>query len=259
MSRLSHFITNPEQLVAKSTVLITVNVDTQLEIPITSKGVLEFREELHSTRPIAPKKAIVIKADSDIGRELELTEDTVKLVVDEADDNYKNKLEEFTTDFIWQIAIKGIDMDFTDTKNKKITDFEGRRAVLLLNGITIEHLNTIFNAILKLGEAQTLELDEYIQKSIGLTKAVKRKIISRSKKGKGSKVGELYNTTRVMEAYKISPKEWDELPAGDKTALNYSLLMKYHLEAENMEAQERAQKLESNKQKVLGGLPTFSR
>lgn len=255
--RISKFLPEKDKLVCKGTVDIDVN-GAPLSLPITSEGVLELRDELLYHKPIAPKKALVIKADSEIGRELGLQDDEVKLVQDEADENYIAQLNEYHTEMLWQIVIKGLDIDFSDKRGKPVTDYEERKAVLILNGITVEHLNTIFNAILRLGKRHEEDLEEYIQRSVGLTKAVQRKIVSRSKKQKGDKNTPVYNETVVMSEYKISPEEWDKLSSADKKVLNYSLLLKYHQEAERMEEQQRQQKLEQNKQKVMGKLPTFS-
>jgi len=255
--RISKFLPEMDKLVCKGTVTISVN-GAPLELPITSEGVLELRDELAYHKPIAPKKAIVIKADSEIGQELELMEDTVKLIQDEADERYINQLNEYHTDLMWQIVIQGLDMEFNDHKGNVLTEYEDKRAVLTLNGITIEQLTAIFNAIVKLGHHNAEELEEYIQRSVGLTSAIQRKIVARSKKQKGNKNKSLYNETIVMSEFNITPEEWERLHSIDKRVLNYSLLLKYHQEAENMEERERQQKLEQNKQKVMGKLPTFS-
>lgn len=256
--RISRFLPEKDKLVCKGTVTIDVN-GAPLSLPITSEGVLELRDELLYHKPIAPKKALVIKAESETGKELGLKDDQVKLVQDEADEHYLAQLNEYHTEMLWQIVIKGLDMEFTDKKGKPITDYEEKKATLILNGLTIEHMNTIFNAILRLGKHHEEELDEYIQRSVGLTKAVQKKIVARSKKQKGDKNTPVYNDTIVMSEYELSPQEWDDLTAADKRVLNYSLLLKYHQEAERMEEQQRQQKLEQNKQKVMGKLPTFSK
>jgi len=255
--RISKFLPEEDKLVCTGTVAISVN-GAPIELPITSKGVLELRDELVYHKPIAPKKALVIRADSDIGRELGIEEDTVKLIQDEADEHYIEQLNEYHTEMLWQIVIKGLDMEFTDSKGKALTDYEDKKAVLLVNGLTIEQLNIIFKAILRLGKQNEEELEEYIQRSIGLTKAIQRKIVSRSKKEKGTKNTQLYNETVVMSEFNINPEEWERLNSIDKRVLNYSILLKYHQQAEQMEEQSRQQKLEQNKQKIMGKLPTFS-
>jgi hypothetical protein len=259
--RLSKFIPDHNKLVSTGTVAIWLKDEkgeTPLELPITSEGVLELRDELLHHKPIAPKKALVIKADSDVGRELGLTEDTVKLVQDETDEWYINALNEFHTEFVWHIVLQGLAMEFTDTKGKPITDFEGKKAVLLLNGLTIAHLETIFAAILKLGEAHAIDLEEYIQRTTGLTKSIQKKIIRRSKKDKTNKAMPLFNETAVMKEYGIDPAAWEKLGSIDRRVLNYSLLLKYHQEAEVVEQRQREQQLEQNKQRVMNSMPTFS-
>lgn len=255
--RISKFLPEEGKLACTGTVTISVN-GAPMELPITSKGVLELRDELGYHKPIAPKKSLVIMADSDTGRKLGLQEDTVKLVQDDADARYIEQLNEYHTELMWQIVLKGLDMEFRDSKGKVLTDYEDKKAVLLVNGVTIDQLTTIFNAIVKLGHHNAEELEEYIQRSVGLTKAIQRKIITRSKKEKGAKNTALYNETVVMSEFNISPDAWEDLNSIDKRVLNYSLLLKYHQQAEHMEAQERQRKLEQNKQKVMGKLPTFS-
>lgn len=261
--RISKLIPEHNKLVSKGTVAIWVNNEngeTPIELPITSEGVLELRDELIMRKPSPPRRALVVKADSDIGRELGLTEDTVKLVIDEADEQYLKRSNEYSIEFMWQIILKGLDMEFTDKKGKALHNSEDKKAVLLLNGLTLAHLETLFNAILKLGEAKEEELEEFIQRTTGFTNAVQRKIVSRSKKTKQTKSEPLYNETILMSEYGIDPEAWEELHSADKRVLNYSLLLKYHKEAEMVEEQERARKLEENKQKLMnsGTLPTFS-
>jgi len=259
--RLSRFIPNHNQLVCKGTVAIWLkdkDGEIPLELPITSEGVLELRDELLHHRPIAPKKALIIKADSDVGRELGLSEDQVKLVQDETDEGYVNALNNYSIDFMWNIVIKGLDMEFFDAKGKSVTEFEEKKAVLLMNGITLAHLETIFNTILMLGKAHAEDLEEYIQMSVGLTKAIQKKLISRSKKEKTNKATQLFNETVVMREYHIDPEAWENLNSVDRRVLNYTLLLKYHQEAEAIDAQKREHELEKSKQRVMGSLPTFS-
>lgn len=259
--RISKFIPNQNQLVCTGTVAIWLkdeDGETPIELPITSEGVLELREELLYHKPIAPKKPLIIKADSDVGRELGLKEDVVKLVQDETDEWYINALNEYSIEFMWQIVIQGLAMEFADHKGKPVTDYEDKKAVMILNGITIKQLETIFNAILNLGEAHHEDLEEYIQRSTGLTKAVQRKIISRSKKDKTNKATKLYNETMIMKEYNIDPEAWENLNSIDRRVLNYSLLLKYNQEAEALEQQKREQQLEQNKQRVMNSMPTFS-
>jgi len=255
--RISKFLPDENKLVCTGTVTLDVN-GAPIELPITTKGVLELRDELVYHKPIAPKKALVIKADSDIGRELGLSEDTVKLVQDETDELYINRLNEYHNEVLWQIVIKGLDMEFNDIKGNRLEDYQDIKATLLVNGITAEHLNQICNAIMRLGRHNIEELEDYVQRSVGLTEAIQRKIISRSKKAKSNKNTPLFNETVVMSEFSISPEDWERLHEADKKVLNYSLLLKYHQEAEQMEERERQQKLEQNKQKVMGKLPTFS-
>lgn len=262
MTRLSTFVTNPGMLTSSGTVTVWINNEegiTPIELPITTDGVLELRMQLDMMRPVAPKKALMIKASSDIGKELELTEDTVKLVQDEADVRYVRALEEYQMEYVWHVVIHALDMEFKNAKGKVVTDFEEKKAILILNGLTGEHLSTIFNSILKLTEAHYIELEEYIEQSVGITAAIKRKIISRSKKNPSKdKPGQLYNDVRLMAEYQLSPEEFSKVSFEDKRAMNYTLLMKYHMEAEQLEQNERMQKLEANKRKVSGSLPTFS-
>jgi len=254
--RIPKLLPDSTKLVCTGTVTVDVN-GAPIELPISSEGVLELKDALIYSRPIAPKKALTIKADSEVGHELKLEEDIVKLVQDEADEGYVRQLAQWHEDFLWKIVVQGLTLEFADTKGNEITDFEGQKAVLLMNGITIGHLNTIFEAIVALGTHQAEELDKYIQKSVGITKVIQRKMMARAKKHKGTGNTELYNQTNVMREYHVSPEEWADMHPADKKVLNYTLLLKYHHEAEAMEEQKRKQKLEQNKQRVAGKLPTF--
>jgi len=256
--RISKLLPDTSKLVCTGTVTISIN-GAPIELPISSEGVLELRDELLHRRPIAPKKALTIKADSETGRELGLEEDTVKLVQDEADAGYIEQLAQYQEDFIWQIVIQGLTLDLEDSTGTLVTDYEGQKAVLLANGLTIAHMNIIFEAIVALGKQHAIDLDEYIQTSVGLTKVIQRKMVSRAKKSKNTGNTETYNQVNIMREYNITPEEWEDLHSIDRRVLNYSLLLKYHFEAEAMEEQKRKQKLEQNKQRVMGKLPTFGR
>jgi len=255
--RLSKLLPDTTKLTCTGTVAVNVN-GAPIELPITSEGVLELRDEMLHHRPIAPKKALTIKADSETGKELGLSEDTVKLVQDEADEGYIQQLNQYHEDFLWQIVIKGLTIEFEDITGTPVEDFDGKKAVLLANGLTIAQIQIIFDAIVKLGFQHSQELDEYIERSVGITKAIKRKMVSKAKKNKDTGNTGTFNEVSIMSEYSISPIEWAELTSIDKRVLNYSLLLKYHQEAERMEQLKRQQKLESNKQRALGKMPTFS-
>lgn len=254
--RISKLLPDATKLTCTGTVAVNVN-GAPIELPITSEGVLELRDEMAHHKPIAPKKALTIKADSETGKELGLNEDTVKLVQDETDENYIRQLNQYHEDFLWQIVIKGLTIDFEDITGTPIEDVDGKKAILIANGITIAQIQTIFNAIMELGLQHSQDLDAYIERSVGITKAIKRKMVSNAKKNKGTGNTGTFNEVNIMSEYSISPNEWAELSSIDKRVLNYSLLLKYHQEAERMDEMKRQQKLESNKQRVMGKLPTF--
>jgi len=246
-------------LVCKGTVTILIDEDTPVEIPITSEGILELRNELTFCQPVPPKKSLVIKADSDVGRELELKEDTIKLVVDEADHNYIQQRNQYNIDFMWAIILKGVYMDFYDSKKKLITDNEEKKAVMLLNGFTIAHMEEILSAILKLGEAQVEDMEKYIKRSVGFTSSIESKVKSRDKKNKSGKTGPTFNQVEIMRDYSLTPADWETTPEADKLTMVYSTLLRFHREAEQMAAQKREMELEKNKERVMGSMPTFSK
>lgn len=258
MNSLSHLIPQLNQLVCKGTVTISIDKETPLEIPISSQGVLELRNELMHYQPIPPKKSLVIKANSDVGRELGLKEDTLKLVPDEADARYIQQKNQYNIDFLWAIVIQGIDMDFYDSKKKMVTDPEEQKAIMLLNGFTISHLETILASILKLGEVQVEDMEAYIKRSVGFTSSIESKVKSRNRKSKSGDTGPVFNQIEIMRDYNLTPDDWADTSDSDRLTMVYSTLLRFHREAEQIDSQKREMELEKNKQRVMGSMPTFS-
>ena len=101
-------------------------------------------------------------------------------------------------------------------------------------------------------------LEDYVKKSVGMTSSIERKIVSRGKKSKAEKTGPAYNHVEIMRDYKLNPEQWADTSDADKLAMVYSTLLRFHREAEQVDAQKREADLENNKQRVMGTMPTFS-
>jgi len=120
---------------------------TRYDLPVKSIGIVELQDELEKYQPKPPVRLLSVKKESELGRSLELSEDTPVKILDTADKEYRKELEEYQQDFMWRTILNALDIEFVDESGSVITDFTIKKEALQKSGITGHHLDTIFSDI----------------------------------------------------------------------------------------------------------------
>jgi hypothetical protein len=89
-----------------------------LKIPISTDGVRELMDELSAIAPRAPVVRKMIEKDSDEGKKLEISENTMVMVFDLTDEKYVDALDEHTRHFTWKVVAKAIRIGPEDLDEK---------------------------------------------------------------------------------------------------------------------------------------------
>jgi hypothetical protein len=254
------FVTNPESLEAKGIVSLDMGRDgvkLPIDFHITTKGSYKIRERLLMERPIPPKRLVKLQSDDPSGQE---STDEPRFVADEIDPYYLTELRRYEIHFIWETVLTALDMEIRDANGNVITDHESMKVCLAESGLSFEGLQILFNAVVSLQKISDQKCDDIAKSSLGLTKAILGNMEKLARKRKSEfPSNDLFNQTRLMEIYHMTPQDWNDLCPEDKQILLFSQLYKNFLEASEMDRMERENKLNAQKQQVMGSLPTFNR
>jgi len=125
-----------------------------LELPIKSTGVDELQEKLSSKAPRPPVRKELIKKNSKEGRELGLSHDKFEQVFDNTDEDYIFALDKHNQNFIWQTVIFALDLKLKKKDSSEAMTFEEKKEILKSNGLTLDHVNQIFEDVQKLTKLQ---------------------------------------------------------------------------------------------------------
>lgn len=253
------FVTNPESLEARGIVSLDMGRDgikMPIDFHITTKGSYKIRERLLMEKPIPPKRLVHLQSDDTVCQES--TE--ARFVADETDPYYLTEMRRYEIHFIWETVLTALDMEIRDAAGHAVTDHEAVKVCLVESGLSFEGLQILFNAVVSLQKMADQKCDDIVKSSLGLTKAVLGSMEKLARKRKSEfQTNDLFNQTRLMEIYHMTPQDWDDLCPEDRQILLFSQLYKNFLEASEMDRMERENKLNAQKQQVLGSLPTFSR
>jgi len=160
--KLTKFIVGETSFLSRG--LSTLKISTAeevnyIDLPIKSIGVVELQEELAKTSPTPPSKLTTIKKGSEEAKQLGLSEETTMRIFDTTDEDYLKEIDEYRRDFMWQIAIFALDMEFVDNEGTVITDFKKKKAALINANITEHHLDQIFEDVKRLTSDREIKAD----------------------------------------------------------------------------------------------------
>lgn len=130
-----------------------------IPIPIKSVGVVETQEVIDREMPKPPVKMETIRAESDTGQALGLSEDEVRRVYDYRDPEYTAQLREYSQKKLWAMIVPGLDIEFRDTAGKLVTDSEQIIAGLKAAGITGHQLDQLARDIKSLTSLSERQAD----------------------------------------------------------------------------------------------------
>jgi len=110
-----------------------------LRLPIRSVSLDEqIRNETEPPRPPVIEK--LIKADSESGRMLGMSEDGLVMVFDPTDRAYVEAVEAHGRENAWRKAISAINIPWKNADGSTAETYEEKRAVLRSNGIHFDHI-----------------------------------------------------------------------------------------------------------------------
>ena len=128
-------------------------------LPIRSIGIYELQEDLRKNQPRPPKKKVYIKAKSDEGKAAGLVHDAWVNMLDEANDEYQDRLERYRLDAQWKTVIQALNVEFQRQGGEVIESAEEKQKILEKSGITMFQLSQIFNDVTKLTSRREEEAD----------------------------------------------------------------------------------------------------
>jgi len=121
--------------------------EKKLRLPIKSTGVAEFQEELSGKAPKPPRTFERIKKGSEQGREMGLKHSQMMVVFDNTDNDYIDALEKHNQEFLWQIAVFALDINWKKKDGLLAESFEDKRDILKSNNITGHQINKIYKDV----------------------------------------------------------------------------------------------------------------
>jgi len=133
-----------------------------LEIPIQSTGVSELMEAGRAKAPSPPIDNVLIKQDSDTGREMGLAKNTWVKMPNLADPDYIRKKEKFDSDLGMKILFKGLAVDIKDKAGNIVEDENRKLEILKGRGMSTFHFSQIINDITGLTTWNEGELENFL-------------------------------------------------------------------------------------------------
>ena len=103
---------------------------TNVKLPIKSSGVTELIEEFKEREPTPPSEEVMVKKDSDLGRQLKVTENRPVRMANLNDPKYVKAYNKYESELGIAILQKGLDVVIKDKEGKEITDNTKKIAIL---------------------------------------------------------------------------------------------------------------------------------
>ncbi|MGR9045624.1 MAG: hypothetical protein ACU83N_10030 [Gammaproteobacteria bacterium] len=143
-----------------SEVKVTKNGKSKLlRLPIKSRGLTEYQRELNSGAPRPPVISKLIRAESDLGKEMGFSRDQACMVFDFTDETYIKAQEEHGDDYSWRLAIFALDIRWTKKDGTEAATYEEKKRILQSSGINGVHIRKIYSDILTLTQFTEKERD----------------------------------------------------------------------------------------------------
>lgn len=160
--KLTKFVVGETSFLSRGFTTLKITTEgesTYVDLPIKSIGIVELQEELSRLSPKPPSKLTTVKKDSPEAKQMGLSEDMTMRIFDTTDEEYLKSLEDYRKDFMWQIVIFALDMEFCDSSGNVITDFGIKKKALIDSGITGHHLDQIFEDVKTLTSDREVKAD----------------------------------------------------------------------------------------------------
>ncbi len=134
-----------------SSVKVTDNNEVvKYDIPIESTGISELIESFQDKAPIPPSKKCLVLPDSDIGKEMGITQKKWVYLPDFTDEDYIRKREEHGSDLGIALVLKGMAVPIKDNEGKEVTDKDKKIKILREMGMSSEQFTQLASDITSL-------------------------------------------------------------------------------------------------------------
>jgi len=107
-----------------------------LKVPIKSSGVTELIEEWKKNEPKPPVHDVLVQKDSEIGKQMKLTDKKWVRMPNLSDPQYQEALEKYQANLGMAIVLKGLALQMLDKDGKEVTDPDKKISILRGMGLS---------------------------------------------------------------------------------------------------------------------------
>ena len=126
------------------------NKVVRYEIPIESTGISELIESFQDKAPIPPAKKALVKPESDMGKEMGITQNKWVYLPDFTDEKYIKDREEHGSAIGIAIVLKGMAVPIKDSEGNEVKDKDKKVSVLKEMGMSSEQFAQLASDITSL-------------------------------------------------------------------------------------------------------------
>jgi len=137
-----------------------------LKVPIKSSGVTELIEEWKKNEPKPPISDVLIQKDSEIGKQMKLTDKKWVRMPNLADPAYMEALDKYQANLGIAIVLKGLALQMNDKDGKEVTDPDRKIAILRGMGLSGPQFTQIVEDIRAMTEWSEEELVNFFGMSL---------------------------------------------------------------------------------------------
>jgi hypothetical protein len=132
-----------------------------VKLKIKSSGVTELIEEFKKKEPKPPTEEVRVMKDSDLGKQLKLTENRPVRMPNLADPKYVEALNEYESNLGIAILQKGLDVTMYSKEGKEITDSDKKIAILKSMGMSGPQFTQVIQDIRNMTEWTEEEMQSF--------------------------------------------------------------------------------------------------
>jgi len=147
VTKLAQIVAGKTSLLAKGLVTLKVG-EKDITLPIKSVGIVDVKQIEKETLPAPPTKTIKVEKGSVYDTQFHIPVDDLITVHNSTDIDYLEAYAEHATQYYWQTAIQGLDIQWYESDEKTlVTEFSRKKEILEETGITDYHVDQIVSAV----------------------------------------------------------------------------------------------------------------
>ena len=138
---------------------------TNVKLPIKSSGVTELIEEFKAREPKPPVEDVLVKKDSDQGKQMKLTENRWVKMPNLGDEKYVKELDKYESDLGVAILQKGLNVKLKNKAGEEITNPSEKIMMLKNMGFSGPQFSQVVTDIRNMTEWTEEELRDFFGQS----------------------------------------------------------------------------------------------